>query len=208
MRRGRPPEDRFPRGATLVAALAVGIGAGCRTDSQFIQSSLASAGVKPGAGTGSVAASRKAPPRNTGGAGGARAGASSNATGSPGSGGAPRPLDETVAFVCNYWEDDDDDGIMDYPDEFRGIGKKFSTADRIAICFQTRVTRPYRRSFKLRDGDRSLVLERTKDLNGSAVLKMTVLQYEPGQLDPGSYEAAWHINDEPSRSARFEIAEE
>jgi hypothetical protein len=99
-----------------------------------------------------------------------------------------------LAFACNTWNEKDAAERLDFPADFVGVGNRFTTADEVALGLKTGMTRAYKRTFRLWDQTKTLVYEREKDVEASDAGHVYALQFKPGDLKPGTYEAAWSID--------------
>ncbi len=110
-----------------------------------------------------------------------------------------------LSFACNTWKEKDAGEPLDYPADFVGIGMRFTTSDQIALGLKTGMTRAYKRTFRLWDQTKTLVYEREKDVEASDAGHVYALQFKPGDLAPGNYEAAWSIDGEETCSTKIVI---
>jgi len=171
----------------LVAGLVTGL-AGCATDSDVLKRRWGEEGppsavksVRPGAGR--VAPRGVAPDAR---AGWARA----------------------LSFACNTWKEKEPGESLDFPADFVGIGNRFTTADQVALGLKTGMTRAYKRTFRLWDQTKTLVYEREKDVEASDAGHVYALQFKPGDLKAGIYEAAWSIDGQEVCSSKIVIVGE
>jgi hypothetical protein len=112
-----------------------------------------------------------------------------------------------LAFTCNTWEPKEAGERFDYPSDFIGIGNRFTTADKVAFGIKTGITRSYKQTFRLWDQTKTLVLEREKTFEANATGHIYALQFQAGDIDSGTYEAAWSINDEEVCSSKIVVDE-
>jgi len=110
-----------------------------------------------------------------------------------------------LSFACNTWKDDDGAETLDFPADFVGVGTRFTTSDQVALGIKTGMTRAYKRTFRLWDETKTLVYEKDKDVEASDAGHVYALQFKPGDLKPGSYEAAWSIDGEEVCSTKIVI---
>ena len=75
----------------------------------------------------------------------------------------------------------------------------------MALGIKTGMTRAYKRTFRLWDQTKPLVYERHKDDEASDAGHDYALQFKPGDLQPGTYEAAWSIDGEEVCSSKIVI---
>jgi len=113
-----------------------------------------------------------------------------------------------LAFACNTWKEKEPGEPLDFPADFVGIGNRFTTADRVALGLKTGMTRAYKRTFRLWDQTKTLVHEREKDVEASDAGHVYALQFKPGDLTAGTYEAAWSIDGEEVCSSKIVIVGE
>jgi hypothetical protein len=109
------------------------------------------------------------------------------------------------SFACKTWKEKGPGEPIDYPDDFVGIGNRFTTGDQVAFGLKTGMTRAYKRTFRLWDQTKTLVHEREKDVGTSDAGHVYALQFKPGELQPGAYEAAWSIDGEEVTSTKIAI---
>ena len=171
--------------ATMLAAGLVTCLAGCVADSDILKRRWGEAGAPP-------AAARAFP-------GMGRAAARPAAV-NPRAG-----YSRALCFACNTWKEKDGGEALDFPSDFVGIGNRFTTADQVVLGLKTGMTRAYKRTFRLWDQTKTLVYEREKDLGASDAGHVYALQFKPGDLKPGTYEAAWSIDGEEVGSTKIVI---
>lgn len=217
--RPRPVRNVPPRGLLVGCVLGWGLAAGvsgCMTDEQIIQ--LARERGKGGVARAPGAEQDVGPAPAGEGVARADAPGGRDAPGSPATKAPPgageiekvpeEKAPKAFSFACSYWKDADGNGLTDYPAEFVGIGNRFSRTAKVSLCLEASIARPYERTFKLLDGSGSVVFDETKKLQASPAGRISLLQFNPGYLKPGSYEAVWSIDGKDVGSTRFEIVEE
>ncbi|MHC4251642.1 MAG: hypothetical protein ACYS9X_21180 [Planctomycetota bacterium] len=181
MRYGRASDSA----ATMLVAGLVTCLAGCVTDSEILKRQY-------GEGGAPIVATRAFP--GAGRAVGRRATVDARAGWS-----------RALSFACNTWREKGAGERLDYPADFVGIGNRFTTADQVAFGLKTGITRAYKRTFRLWDQTKTLVHEKEKDVEPSDAGHVYARRFEPGDLEPGAYEAAWSIDGEEVCSTKIVI---
>jgi len=181
MRSGRGPDSA----AKMLALGIVTLLAGCASDSDILKSRYGEAGPPsvaartfPGVGSAPAGPARVDP----------RAGWS-----------------RAMCFACNTWQQKEEGEPLDFPADFVGIGNRFTAADQVALGLKTGMTRAYKRTFRLWDQNKTLIYEKEKDVEESDAGHVYALQFKPGDLAPGTYEAAWSIDGEEVCSTKITI---
>lgn len=111
-----------------------------------------------------------------------------------------------LSFTCNSWKDKDAAEPLDFPGDFVGLdSERFTTANKVAFGLKTGITRSYKRMFKLWDQTKTLIYEKEKVVQASDTGHVYALQFKPGDLKPGTYEAAWFIDGKEVGSTEIVI---